>query len=256
MTENEKIDYGYGWKFLTPQGTTESVEYGSFAYNLPGQGEKWSHPTTHPRPAKPDGKDCGPGRLHVMNELRADYAPRHWWPWFTRYNKRDIIGSSRKKTSVKALQLRRVNPKTFARFVRWHGASYADLSDADLSGANLSGANLSQCKNLPLPSAYLSKFTADIDGVIVYRAQNGQHNHPDGWIFEPGKFLTETPNPDRGTECGCGVNFATLEWARSNYDGPYWQCRIRWADLCDVVVPFGTDGKARCARLELIKVVE
>jgi len=29
-----------------------------------------------------------------------------------------------------------------------------------------------------------------------------------------------------------------------------------WEDLADVVVPYNTDGKARCARLQLIEPLE
>jgi hypothetical protein len=37
---------------------------------------------------------------------------------------------------------------------------------------------------------------------------------------------------------------------------PLWRCRIRWAWLPGVVVPFGTDGKARCSRLEMLEEVK
>ena len=132
----------------------------------------------------------------------------------------------------------------------------ANLSDANLSGAYLSRADLSQVKGILRAQEWLGLFEADELGVIVYRAENGQYNHPASWKFEPGLYLTETPNPDRCTTCGCGVSFATLEWVRKNYpEGAIWKCRIRWMDLADVVVPFMTDGKARCARLELLEKV-
>ena len=133
----------------------------------------------------------------------------------------------------------------------------ADLSGANLFGANLFGANLSQVKGILRAQEWLGLFEADELGVIVYRAENGQYAHPASWKFEPGLFLVETPNPDRCTTCGCGVAFATLDWVLREYpDGEIWKSRIRWIDLADVVVPFGTDGKARCARLELIEKLE
>jgi hypothetical protein len=56
--------------------------------------------------------------------------------------------------------------------------------------------------------------------------------------------------------CGCGVNFAPLSWIREHYSSSIiWRCRIRWLDCVGVVVPYNTDGKARCSRLELIEVV-
>ena len=67
----------------------------------------------------------------------------------------------------------------------------------------------------------------------------------------------ETVNPDRCTDCGSGVNFGSREWCERNYtEADLWRCRIEWEDLADVVVPYGTDGKARCARLRLLELAE
>ena len=145
--------------------------------------------------------------------------------------------------------------------------SGSDLSGSDLSGSNLSGSNLrgsdlsesnlSGVKNPPKSSAdYFAKLTRDDLGFIVFRSQPGEKSKPEHWKWESGLFLTETPNPCRTTMCGSGVNFSTLEWAKQNYQGPYWKCRIRFEDMADVVVPFHTDGKARCARLELLEIVQ
>lgn len=129
----------------------------------------------------------------------------------------------------------------------------ADLRDADLSGTDLSGA-----KGLPSASEWLSQhFQSDSNGVICYRAQVGEYPTPDHWKFEPGAYLEETTNPDRGTLCACGVSFATVEWVRDKYPRqPVWRCRIEWIDLADVIVPFGTDGKARARRVKLLEIVE
>ena len=79
---------------------------------------------------------------------------------------------------------------------------------------------------------------------------------PESWIIEKNSIITETVNPDRGTECGSGVNVATLEWVKENFKGKIWKCLIRWEWLPGVIVPFSTDGKIRCEKLELIKIVE
>lgn len=132
----------------------------------------------------------------------------------------------------------------------------ANLSGADLSWANLSGTSLSQSKGIMPASSYLSQFDRDALGILVYRAQVGIYSTPEGWSFQPGNFLTETPNPCRTCDCGCGVSFATLAWVREHYaTQSIWKCRVRFEDLADVVVPFATDGKARCARLELIELI-
>ncbi|MCP4567360.1 MAG: pentapeptide repeat-containing protein, partial [FCB group bacterium] len=130
----------------------------------------------------------------------------------------------------------------------------ANLSYANLRGANLSYANLSGCRGLLTASKFMQQFCCDKFGYIVYRATVGPFGPPPRWVFEPGEFLTEVPNPDRCTECGCGVNFATIGWLSKNSCSAdaIWECRIRFEDLPDVTVSYNTDGKARCGRLELI----
>ena len=131
------------FKFLTPWGTTENDQYGSFVYNLPGQGEKYGRPTVHPNSLSEfdNNSDCGEGRLHVMNILDAQYAPRQWWPWFAVSN--SIVSQSAKKSGVVELRLRRISPQLFHWMIRRGWTSEANLSEANLSEANLSGADLS-----------------------------------------------------------------------------------------------------------------
>jgi hypothetical protein len=137
------------------------------------------------------------------------------------------------------------------------GLGGADLSEANLSGANLSGANLSGAKGLRLARAFMAQFTTDADGVIVFKAFGGtDYTPPESWKIEPGAVLEEVVNPLPTINCGCGVNFGTEEWVRKAYpNSTIWRCRIEWLDLADVVVPYNTDGKARCGRLRLIEAV-
>ena len=140
--------------------------------------------------------------------------------------------------------------------------SSADLRSADLSFANLScpylnRANLSGAVGLLSASAFMAKFVSNADGVLVYK-RIGQTNYspPTHWKIQAGSVLTEVANPDRCTICGSGVNFGTLAWCKKYAIGSeLWLCRIAWADLPGVVVPYNTDGKARCERLTLIEVV-
>jgi uncharacterized protein YjbI with pentapeptide repeats len=141
----------------------------------------------------------------------------------------------------------------------WANLSRADLSGADLSGAdlswaNLSGANLSGANGLINSADLLSKFENDDLGVIVYKRVGGtDYNIPLYWTIEAGEFLMEIANPDRCTECGCGISFGTREFCDEYRGDQLWRCRIRWIDLVGVVVPYNTDGKARCERLELLE---
>ena len=135
---------------------------------------------------------------------------------------------------------------------------YADFSGANLYGANLSGANLSGACGLLLASDWLNKnFKWDKSGLVVYkRIGTTPFAMPPYWKARKGESLEEVCNPNRTDACGCGVNFATLDWCMNHYTrGDLWKCRIRLRDLADVVVPYNTDGKARCSRLELIKKV-
>ena len=138
----------------------------------------------------------------------------------------------------------------------------ADLRYANLRSADLRSANLSGAKGLKAAADYLSQFKQDELGIIVYKritagANLAQYNAPEHWAVKAKRFLTENPNPLRTVECGSGVNFGTLEWCERNYtSADLWKCRIRWIDLADVVVPYRTDGKARCARLELLRKIK
>ena len=138
-----------------------------------------------------------------------------------------------------------------------HGCNlrYSNLSNSDLHGSDLCDANLSGAKGIATAKDYLSQFEKDSEGIIVYKAiGNTYHSSPTYWDIKPLSFLEEVVNPSRTVDCSSGVNFATLDWIKKNFEGTtIWKCRILWEDLADVVVPYNTDGKARCARLQLIE---
>ena len=145
--------------------------------------------------------------------------------------------------------------------------SHANLSGAILERANLNLANLSQSTGLIDPSQWLyANFKHNKKGWIVYKyfGLSSYFQTPQTWNIYPGEFIQETVNPCRTTSCGSGVNFATIGWIHHNcfslskifQTGNIWKCRIRWEDACSIVVPYNTDGKARCGRLELLEIVE
>jgi uncharacterized protein YjbI with pentapeptide repeats len=135
--------------------------------------------------------------------------------------------------------------------------SDADLSGADLSGAYLRGADLSGVTGIIVPHEYIgTMFEPTPDGVIAFKTFGSHKPPPEAWTIAVGSTIRETVNPDRGTDCGSGVNVATLEWVRANAPGVVWRVLIPWATMASVVVPFGTDGKIRCAECVLLGVVE
>ena len=135
--------------------------------------------------------------------------------------------------------------------------SGADLSGADLSGADLRGANLSGANGLLSASKFIAEnFEATSEGIIAYKTFGGTYKSPDKWQIEAGSIIEENVNPNRTDVCGCGINVAPLDWVKKNYDGDSWEVLIKWEWLPGVVVPYNTDGKIRCERVQLVRIVE
>ena len=132
----------------------------------------------------------------------------------------------------------------------------ANLSGANLRRANLNGANLSGAKGLLQTSDFMAfNFERTPDGYIAYKTFNGQYKAPDAWEIKPGSIIEETVNFDRCTECGSGINVAPLEWVWTHRKGEIWKVLIRWEWMCGVCIPYNTDRKIRCERVELLGVV-
>lgn len=133
----------------------------------------------------------------------------------------------------------------------------ADLSGADLSEVNLSEANLSEAKGLPLAIDFLNEyFEKTSDGFIAYKTFDSFYDHNELWKIEKGSIINENINYHRNENCGCGINVSTLDWVLGNVnnlsDG-IWRVLIRWEWLCGVCVPYNSDGKIRCERVELLE---
>ena len=134
--------------------------------------------------------------------------------------------------------------------------SNANLRDANLRDANLSNANLSNANGILSTIDYLVEhFERTDEGFIAYKTFGGEYRPPEKWVIQPGSVITENVNFDRCNTCGCGINVAPLEWVKKNYRGDIWKILIRFEWLAGICVPFQTDGKIRCERVELIEVV-
>ena len=134
---------------------------------------------------------------------------------------------------------------------------WADLRWADLSKANMRGADLSEANGLLSTVNYMeAHFERTEAGYIAYKTFGGEYKAPEKWKIESGAEIEENVNFDRCCECGCGINVAPLEWVKRKYKGDIWKVLIRWEWLCGVCVPYMTDGKIRCERVELLEVVK
>jgi len=135
-----------------------------------------------------------------------------------------------------------------------------NLFGADLSGANLTLTDLSGAENLLNPEDWVNAHLErdpEGRGIIVYKTFSSNYHAPPTWKIEPGSVITEVVNPLPTVDCACGVNVATLGWVkRHGGDRPIWRGLIRWEWLPGVVVPYNTDGKFRCGKLELLGIVE
>ena len=138
--------------------------------------------------------------------------------------------------------------------------SGADLRGADLLSANLRDANLSDAKGLISAADYLARtFERTEEGYVAYKTFNATYRAPGDWVIAPGQVISENVNSNRCQSCGCGINVAPLLWVRDNYNTDthqVWKVLIRWEWLAGVCVPYMTDGKVRCERVELLEVVE
>ena len=137
---------------------------------------------------------------------------------------------------------------------KWLTAGNACGVYADLRGANLSGV-----KGLISSIDYMeANFDRTQDGYVAYKIFGAQNDPPENWKIKKGSVITEVVNASRTDTCGCGINIAPLAWVKEKYGGSgldVWKVLIRWEWLCGVCVPYNTDGKIRCERVELLEVV-
>ena len=135
--------------------------------------------------------------------------------------------------------------------------SGANLLGTHLLGANLSGANLSGVDGLLSAVDFMkANFERTENGYIAYKTFGAQYTPPEKWEIKPGSIIEENVNFDRCNDCGCGINVAPIQWVKDNYKEDVWKVLIRWEWLAGVCVPYNTDGKIRCERVELIEIVK
>ena len=136
--------------------------------------------------------------------------------------------------------------------------SDADLSDADLRGADLSDADLSDAEGVLSAIDFMNKHFEKIDeGYIAYKTFGKFYSINPNWKIKVGEVIEENVNFNRNNECGCGINVAPLKWVKNQTgDLPIYKVLIRNEWLMGVCIPYLTDGKIRCERVEILGVVD
>lgn len=136
--------------------------------------------------------------------------------------------------------------------------SWTDLRGADFSNANLSDANLSCSEGILSAIDFMNKHFEKVDdGYIAYKTFNIFYNINPNWKIEVGEVLKENVNFNRNNACGCGINVAPLKWLKSNTNSlSIYKVLIRNEWLMGVCVPYLSDGKIRCERVEILGIVE
>lgn len=138
-----------------------------------------------------------------------------------------------------------------------------DLSNSTfyrfITKTSLGQANISNSKDLLSPIDFLNEtFEKTEEGYIVYKTFEHFHAKNPNWVIEPENIITEVCNFSRETECGCGINVASLDWVKLHCipSQTIYKLLIRYEWLSGVCVPYNTDGKIRCERAQIIGEVE
>ena len=133
--------------------------------------------------------------------------------------------------------------------------------------------DFSECEGLLDPAQWLlNNLEHGPEGVYAYKAFGLYRQINPSWKIKPNHIITEAVNFDRTSDCGSGVNVATREWLRkvvqSRIDGcygnttvygtkpGYWKVLIPWNAIASVCVPYGTDGKFRAGKVQLVEFYE
>ncbi|MCR1959826.1 hypothetical protein SAMN04489758_1281, partial [Thomasclavelia cocleata] len=121
-------------------------------------------------------------------------------------------------------------------------------------------ANLSNAKGLPSAIEIMNKYFEKTDeGYIAYKTFGLCYKPNPNWKIEIGEVIEENVNFNRTSGCGCGINVATLDWVKGDITTSgrtIYKVLIRNEWLMGVCVPYQTDGKIRCEKVEIIGVVE
>ena len=133
----------------------------------------------------------------------------------------------------------------------------AVLTEANLTEANLYEANLYGAKGINKYRTTSLYILADQPGKIrAYKLVNAKSEgiYRGGIKYEVGQsYSVDEYDGDEQSQCGAGINLATLDWCLRYYQPGY---RILIAEFTakDIVaIPIGSDGKFRVKRCKIVR---
>ena len=131
----------------------------------------------------------------------------------------------------------------------------ADLTGAYLIMANLRGADLTGAKGLIKEKDWLdANLEKTEEGYICYKSFGEYYNSPKNWVIEENSIIEDKNiNQDRREDCAPGINVGTKDWCNEYCFKQIWKCLLKFEWMDEVCVPYGTDGKFRCGKLQIIK---
>lgn len=199
------------------------------------------------RNAELKGEDLACAKLQGANLQSADLR-------YADLREADFSGANLQRAGLQVANARHAIFRNTT--LRWANLRDMNLRDADMSQADLRSANMQSADirgtclrdtvGLTDPSEWLSSFKYDGRGVLVYT--RASHQNP--------TTLTSICNPSRTDIFGSGIEFSTKEWAYKQFeDLPLWLARIDYRDLAGVIVPYNSNGHARCSRITLLDKV-
>jgi len=157
----------------------------------------------------------------------------------------NLEGASIVNANLKYVDFRRVN-----------------LKKVKIRLANLRSTKFTEEQTASIQRQILSRFEKNSKGnYIAYKTFGFYENGdiPKGWVIKQRRIIEE-PNIECSNliDCGPGINVGTLDWVRifvrdySLNHKDIWKVEL----LCDPVVPLASNGKIRCEKVKLIRIVK
>lgn len=131
------------------------------------------------------------------------------------------------------------------------------LEDVKFLNNNIVSIDLSESTGLKSSIDFLEEnFEKTEEGYIAYKIFNLHYMKPESWEIKEGSILTEVVNTSRFEECSCGINVGTRKLMEEYSSYPIWKVLIRFEWLSEVCVPYNSNQKIRCGRIQLLEKVQ